>query len=386
MKQAELDALMAYLRDMSASVTALSETVAAVAKAQAEFNSTLARLTCELDTVAVRVDSIDLTPPAVDLSGPTTAIENLAAQFNTHAGVVSARFDIMAESMEELRTATEVSARASEIGVTEAVQAVTLRVEQLAGELVDTREGMQASTQIIADNLAARVDDATVALSKSVNDVFPYVNDAIAKVKDDMVSVARREAAELDLAYVPPPPPPPQQIDEAALLDKALAEVREKLAAVVPDIVFNQYIEEKTGMLVIAMDTTDKDGELVTYENKFALDIGVRYRAVYSKDTKYAAGDMVTHDGSMWLCNGAPTGAPGKDFTGWRLIVKRGANGKDGFTSTVYTCHVAGQKYQPTDFLRIHNRLWQSVCTNEDPPGVTQVSSDNQWLLIGGVQ
>lgn len=47
------------------------------------------------------------------------------------------------------------------------------------------------------------------------------------------------------------------------------------------------------------------------------------------KDGVYKRGDIVTRDGSQWHCERETTGVPGTSAD-WRLIVKRGAPGKDG--------------------------------------------------------
>jgi len=54
------------------------------------------------------------------------------------------------------------------------------------------------------------------------------------------------------------------------------------------------------------------------------------YKDVYDHGTTYTHGDLVTDDGSLWLCKaGTTTDRPGRSAA-WRLIVKRGKDGKDG--------------------------------------------------------
>lgn len=53
------------------------------------------------------------------------------------------------------------------------------------------------------------------------------------------------------------------------------------------------------------------------------------YKGVFDRDAEYQAGDMVTHKGSVWHCNGPIAGhAPGTDPI-WTLAVKCGRDGKD---------------------------------------------------------
>ena len=53
------------------------------------------------------------------------------------------------------------------------------------------------------------------------------------------------------------------------------------------------------------------------------------YKDIYDAATTYTQGDLVTDDGSLWLCKAAATtDRPGRS-SAWRLIVKRGKDGKD---------------------------------------------------------
>jgi hypothetical protein len=53
------------------------------------------------------------------------------------------------------------------------------------------------------------------------------------------------------------------------------------------------------------------------------------YKDVYDHAATYSQGDLVTDDGSLWLCKAqTTTDRPGRSMA-WRLIVKRGKDGKD---------------------------------------------------------
>jgi hypothetical protein len=53
------------------------------------------------------------------------------------------------------------------------------------------------------------------------------------------------------------------------------------------------------------------------------------YKDVYDAGADYARGDLVTDDGSLWLCKAeTTTDRPGRSAA-WRLICKRGKDGKD---------------------------------------------------------
>jgi len=53
------------------------------------------------------------------------------------------------------------------------------------------------------------------------------------------------------------------------------------------------------------------------------------YKDVYEQGATYTGGDVVTDDGSLWLCKAATTtDRPGRS-SAWRLICKRGKDAKE---------------------------------------------------------
>jgi len=53
------------------------------------------------------------------------------------------------------------------------------------------------------------------------------------------------------------------------------------------------------------------------------------YRDVFDAEKTYAQGDLVTDDGSIWLCKDATTSDRPGQSAAWKLIVKRGQHGRD---------------------------------------------------------
>jgi len=53
------------------------------------------------------------------------------------------------------------------------------------------------------------------------------------------------------------------------------------------------------------------------------------YRDVFDAATTYVAGDVVTDDGSLWLCKAATTSDRPGTSSAWKLICKRGKDGRD---------------------------------------------------------
>jgi len=47
-------------------------------------------------------------------------------------------------------------------------------------------------------------------------------------------------------------------------------------------------------------------------------------RGVYSNESSYLKGHVVTYGGDIWICKEDNPGPPAKDFAGWRLAVRKG--------------------------------------------------------------
>jgi hypothetical protein len=62
-------------------------------------------------------------------------------------------------------------------------------------------------------------------------------------------------------------------------------------------------------------------------ETKFLKESGVNFRGPFQDGESYAAGDVVQRGGSLWRCYSPTTKQPPND--GWRLLVKKGRDGKD---------------------------------------------------------
>ena len=55
-----------------------------------------------------------------------------------------------------------------------------------------------------------------------------------------------------------------------------------------------------------------------------------RYCGVFSAAQTYRVGDLVTWAGSMWTCTTSTSSKPDEHAGAWRLVVKRGRDGRDG--------------------------------------------------------
>ena len=91
--------------------------------------------------------------------------------------------------------------------------------------------------------------------------------------------------------------------------------------------------QASTGIRSIAIRNHDKDRRVFVQvmtltdgrqlESEFKLVGLMQYREVYQLGVKYEQGDVVTHDGSMWVALRDTAETPGKSGD-WRLAVKRG--------------------------------------------------------------
>lgn len=53
------------------------------------------------------------------------------------------------------------------------------------------------------------------------------------------------------------------------------------------------------------------------------------YRDVFAEGTEYQRGDLVTHNGSLWLALADSTDQPGAAPDSWRMVAKEGRPGRD---------------------------------------------------------
>jgi hypothetical protein len=98
------------------------------------------------------------------------------------------------------------------------------------------------------------------------------------------------------------------------------------------------------------------------------------HRGVWTAALGYARGEQVTHDGSVWVakCDN-PVGKPGtaEAVDSWRLIVKRGADGKDGRAGLGLNWRSAykeGTTYRVNDLVRHAGRIWIATRTTSSSP------------------
>lgn len=95
--------------------------------------------------------------------------------------------------------------------------------------------------------------------------------------------------------------------------------------------------QASVGIQSVVINNHDKDRRRFTQvitlvdgrkiETEFKLIGSMQYCEQHQVNRKYEMGDVVTHDGSMWVALRDTAGAPGKS-PDWRLAVKRGQDGR----------------------------------------------------------
>ena len=100
---------------------------------------------------------------------------------------------------------------------------------------------------------------------------------------------------------------------------------RDGLDVTIKDIAGHEFDGERTLTLKFA-----RDG--VTYEAPLVLSGLPIYRDVFVEGKAYAAGDLVTWGGSVWIAKAGTSEKPGVTSASraWVLCVKKGRDGRDG--------------------------------------------------------
>lgn len=85
---------------------------------------------------------------------------------------------------------------------------------------------------------------------------------------------------------------------------------------------FDTYLKEDGRTLVLKLSNGER--EIV---KELRLNIPL-YREIYKASETYSRGDAVTYGGSLFIALKDNPGTPGNGADGWRLAVKKGAEGK----------------------------------------------------------
>jgi len=124
--------------------------------------------------------------------------------------------------------------------------------------------------------------------------------------------------------------------DIAAVARGAASAVRQALKAFESRLGLLER-QASTGIQSVVINNHEKDRRRFTQvitladgrkiESEFKVIGSMQYCELHQPGRQYEMGDVVTHDGSMWVALRDTAGAPGKS-SDWRLAVKRGQDGR----------------------------------------------------------
>jgi len=187
-------------------------------------------------------------------------------------------------------------------------------------------------------------------IGAAVREIAPvvreYVADALAAQtavwQQTATRVAALEASALVLADLPLVRDRIARLEASAATSaddrQVLGQVRERIAAVEacslqgppgppgpPGMGLDDYQADFDGERTLTLTLNSAAGAK-TIPMVFPVPL---YVGIFRPGTSYRAGDMVTWEGSSWLCREPTSATPGEGATPWRLVVKRGRDGKD---------------------------------------------------------
>jgi hypothetical protein len=112
---------------------------------------------------------------------------------------------------------------------------------------------------------------------------------------------------------------------------------------------------------------------------------GFRYREVYDAQAEYAAGDWVTHDGTLWAALAPSKGlTPGSDAANasWRMAMKRARDGANGIGMNWRGNYIEGDTYRLNDVVRFMGRVLVCRRTTTAPPPIPGGAPASEWSLM----
>jgi hypothetical protein len=112
---------------------------------------------------------------------------------------------------------------------------------------------------------------------------------------------------------------------------------------------------------------------------------GFRYRETFDSRAEYAAGDWVTHDGTLWAALAPSKGlTPGSDAANasWRLAMKRARDGANGIGMNWRGNYIDGDTYRLNDVVRFMGRVLVCRRTTTAPPPIPGGAPASEWSLM----
>jgi hypothetical protein len=328
----------------------------------AEFTDGLANLSARLEATDKSVSDL-----AFDVATKMTSVQKVAEDLGEAVAKNYLETDARICGIEE-----HVSTQLGEHS-TQMADHLATAIESTKGLVVAEVAKAQEKVMGAVNERAAEVE---ATCSARIAEVRDEINPAVTAMADSLEKRINEEVTGIKL--VAPDLSPEQFAELQVRLSAVMPTVELTATPIQPE--FDMSFED--GLLAITMQYGEKVQTV-----QVPVEIGLRYRGVYNGNpSDHKPGDFVSHKGSVWAAAGYPTGEPGKDFTGWRLAVKCGRDGKDARPVRSYAGHTKDRVYRNADFLRVNNRLWQcDVDETSVVPEPGDISSTKEWILIGGV-
>ena len=73
----------------------------------------------------------------------------------------------------------------------------------------------------------------------------------------------------------------------------------------------------------------ERDARIAALEEQAKAVPGVSYRGIWNEGETYPRGSLATHSGSLWYTDRETKAKPGASGESWRLVAKRGRDGRD---------------------------------------------------------
>jgi integrin beta 3 len=136
---------------------------------------------------------------------------------------------------------------------------------------------------------------------------------------------------------------------------------------------FNMSLLEDGRTLRIAIC---RDGDDTEYAFQIGFPVPID-RGDFQEGKIYEEGDIVSHDGALWIARGTIAAAP-PDGLVWRLAVPRGAPGADAYAGAAKGLFDPQAEYRALDVVSFNGCEWRAKCDN---PG--ELPGDG-WMLSAG--
>lgn len=228
-----------------------------------------------------------------------------------------------AKSGEDGRTPTHEELRAAFADDIAEMQAIGFsNIEKMGREFVSTIPMPKDGRTPTDEEIAAAIEGSLASIDSGLHEKLDkwvanvqFPKDGVTPTDADVDRAVERVAARWQLELER------RASDKYDKFIDALPKAKDGIDGLGFDDVKVEYDNERTLDIVF-----ERDGA----ERRFTMKLPVPiYREVFKPGTKYAHHDQVTYAGSTWHAMRDTAARPGEGNEDWRLVVKRGRDGKD---------------------------------------------------------